>query len=1631
MGIKNGIFGLQDVYELQMDEEWTKKSEVFLDSDTSKTHSVLGWNYGYWLGGNGLNTFRRTDFTNDTDAPLNRISIPITTISSSYLRPLSTFGSKTKGYFVGQTSMKSNWADSTASGNMISFSYANDTAFQIPGVTSIIQSSYAASAFTDSYAYTVSASKISKFDFANDNTASIIAYEYPSAQRQNAGVTGNQSYGYIGGGYSPNTSSVTRIDYSSDTSAPAPKGNLTVARSAFGGATGNANYGWWQGASPNNTGWTGSGSTVDRLDYANDTANASPRGNLIYNASMEPSDGACGNSVASYLGGYHPSNKFQKISYDNDTVTATALPASQSQIFTGCFSAVQYGLPIFSTQALGYGPQLVGHATGYFAGGMLGTQKSTVERIDYSNDTAAASVKGPLNSSVFFLGAVGNSTHGYCAGGRNPTYIASVDRIDYSNDTAAATPKGPLTTTRAMMASSSGSSYFGSFGYFVGGDDGSADVSTVDRIDYVNDTASASPKGPLNAARKYLAGTGNQTFGYFAGGSPGSLATVERISYAQDSAAATPKGSLTDARFSLAATGNSTHGYFGGGGSPDKSTVERISYANDTVQASPKGPLSSPKLRLAATGNDSFGYFGGGEPGPKAVIDRIDYSNDTVQASPKGNLTVQRDRLAALSSHANALPNTGIPSPGKFSLGTNLPELSNSGYYRAPGGQMMRLDYVNDNFAKINAGTYTPSMGEHGQTASSRTSAYWAGNNASGDEGAFIDKLDYASEDLITLRRAPLPTSMRDGGYSFNLSYGWFSGGYNPSTGRSSVVYRLDYSNDSTAPVTKGPLTATRYRLAAAGNQNYGYHAGGEASGGPHPTVTTVERIDYSNDAVAATPKGPLVGARRYFGASGNADFGYFGGGDHLGTPISTVDRIDFSNDTATASPKGPLDRTSLSKISAMGSGDGAYFMGGSPSSPDISRIEYSNDTRRTLTTSNLYGYPSIELCKGASARGNGAPFAVQTSENYANTTVFGFPAANFIYFAGGAPSSESKKVSRYNVFNDTAKEMPSVQGTREYGAATGNNNFGYLMGSNTVTYIERIDYNNDEAKPLVRGNLDNNPAKFNGYMGGATGNSNFGYYAPGYKTSVQRIDYSNDTGTPSFKGDMLHARYYSPSQFTGNQSFGYYFGGRTTPGPWVTTTDRLDYSSDTAAATPKGNMRAFIAQAGTASNSAYSYIGGGYAPGNPGAKTTIDRFDFANDTATTVGKGALNSPTGAEYAAATGNGSNGFFTGSPGNGQVYKMDYANDTGNVTTTGPTAGTIRQSPGGISGFSSMECGLDVNTFSTPLVTPPATNYGYFLGDSNRNLQRIDYTNDTATGRAGVAMSPSLVNSNGPVAASSQNHGYWAGGTNNPSPLSGNPSNGSYHGIVRLDYSNDLFGMAFRSQLYAGMYGSPSAGAAVYNTNYGYWAGSWNLSGPLAPSPIDGSSAVNRLDYSNDTADAIIRGNLFIGTSDTAGVGNQSYGYFIGGKGDNSSNPAPNRYANSCVQRVDYSSDNVTWTAKGPLTYQRTGNAATGNASYAWIGGGYPSPSNLTVERLDYSNDTNTPTPKGNLAVPHPYCDATGNASFGYWTRRGYSEVNRIDYSNDTAEASPRGNLGGPTLSNYGARAFSAAANALPQ
>ncbi len=62
-------------------------------------------------------------------------------------------------------------------------------------------------------------------------------------------------------------------------------------------------------------------------------------------------------------------------------------------------------------------------------------------------------------------------------------------------------------------------------------------------------------RGPLSLSRQNLAAAGNTTDGWFSGGIPGPRSTVDRITYATDTATATARGPLSGARAYLAAAG--------------------------------------------------------------------------------------------------------------------------------------------------------------------------------------------------------------------------------------------------------------------------------------------------------------------------------------------------------------------------------------------------------------------------------------------------------------------------------------------------------------------------------------------------------------------------------------------------------------------------------------------------------------------------------------------------------------------------------------------------------------------------------------------------------------------------------------------------------------------------------------------------------------------------------------------------------------------------------------------------------------------------------------------------------------------------------------------------------------------
>ena len=289
-------------------------------------------------------------------------------------------------------------------------------------------------------------------------------------------------------------------------------------------------------------------------------------------------------------GGVGPFATVQRITFATDTATASV---------RGPLSSARFALAA------------AGNTTNaWFGGGKTPSPVSTVDRITYATDTATASVRGPLSSSKTYAAATGNTTDGWFAGGVFDNYPeigyrSSVERITYATDTATASVRGPLSSTKYLQAAAGNSEY----GWFGGGRQSpSNNVSSVNRITYANDTATASVRGPLSATRYALAAAGNTTDGWFGGGQmypspePYNKSTVDRITYATDTATASVRGPLSERRFYLAAAGNSTDGWFGGGTPGPTSTVDRITYATDTATASVRGPLSGARYGLAAAG---------------------------------------------------------------------------------------------------------------------------------------------------------------------------------------------------------------------------------------------------------------------------------------------------------------------------------------------------------------------------------------------------------------------------------------------------------------------------------------------------------------------------------------------------------------------------------------------------------------------------------------------------------------------------------------------------------------------------------------------------------------------------------------------------------------------------------------------------------------------------------------------------------------------------------------------------------------------------------------------------------------------------------------------------------------------
>ena len=1635
---KSSVFSLEQFYRKQINGTASTINDVFVFKDIS---NPLGTDYGYFGGGSApgvggpYSSVDRLDFASDstnmvTKGPLSRSAAAG-----------GATGNTSYGYAAG-----GGWPIESTVDRV---DYSSDTGTAATKGPLETNTGGMGSVTNNTYGYFASGrapsegvgwtTEIQRIEYASDTSTSVVkgTVAWPAGGQGVAG-TGNMDYGYFGGGRiypGPGYLSVSfvgRIDYTNDTQTAPSKGPLTQIR-GFLAAAGNADYGYFGGGQDQN----GSSymSIVDRVDYSNDTATASPKGNL---ADGKHYISATGNTSYGYwAGGYGNTTKCQRVDFSNDTATAS-LKGNLSQFNTNqyAFSSRICNLPTTSGSSTFSQPGQVpvGNPYGYFGGGNYGgTEYSSVDRIDFDTNLETALVRGPLLAPRKSTAGASSPSYGYWAGGflggsYDPSQdVSNVDRLDYSSDTSTTVAKGNLSAAGGYRAGASTINY----GYFSGGTDLD---SRIQRLDYSSDTSTTSNKATM-PKRTGMAGVGNQSYGYFMGGNSSTLPSFTtqsrtyRIDYSNDTSATVQKGNMGQYGYYGAATGNAEYGYASWGYTGD-SRATRMEYANDTSTMTNKlaftnayGSFSNP----SATGNTSIAIWALGNTFPvtNGILQKMDFSNDTA-ASLYTHLTTQKTNIleGGVSSRENAAPTT---APGTTSITTTAfgaPQFGPAFGYRSGGGNTGygtkndRIDYSNDTATAPNRVNSNQVTGQAAAT-SNKDFGFVAGGQsaASPTPGGYctIERLDYSSDTSIPSPRGTLEKKAGDAQATGNSDFGYWGGGKDPdnSPQYDSILQRLDYSNDLGTTYVRGNIGLQKWGGDSTSNGVFAYFTGGLRYN-TNDRNSQTSRIDFANDTQKGTKVGNLPEDTAYLGATGNQEFGYFAGGTTDGSTggVSTVNRLDYATDMIVLSPKGNLSGSRY-YLKATGSKDFGYFMGGtfdpSPNLSTIDRIDYSSDTTTASPKGNL-SEASI-LHTGHSSRSNKRSFTLTerikfTDSNVPSTSTVG---TGFAYFGGGFPAVVT--VDRVEFASDTSAATPkgAMTSGRYKAAGVGNTKFGYFGGGVTatpayVTTVDRLDYSSDSTAMVAKGSLST-PKRGQSL---ATGNDEFGYFGGGQSPSgnssgVDRIDYSNDTVVASPKGTLTLVR--SGTSATGNSNFGY-FGGGETPSR-VSSIDRIEYSNDTVVASPKGLLNQTKDNMGATANNDFGYWGGGTTGSDI---SSMDRADFSNDTVTTAVKGSLSAARWQMSAA--GNPEFGYwgggYPGPSGQSTVDRLDYSNDTATASPKGNLS-VPHRFPGG---FSSRDYGFSQKFSSAyPLPFPVPQQkfgfefFGYFGGGYNPSsvqsgINRIDFNNDTVLA-AKVSQfqgsSPS-VNNNRQMqncfGIANKNSAYWGGGTN---------QNGSEHStIFRLSLANEsVYAVNTGILSYNGQELS-----AVGTNNFGYING-------------DSKSKVDRLDYSNDGATTSPKGNLNQTRVYPGATGNKNFGYFGGG--------GP---SNSTVDRIDYASDTSTASARGNLGIYRTYLAATGNQNYGYFAGGGGSLGNTSrVERIDYANDTASTSNKDNLTLARNALAATGNQFFGYFaggTPGPKSTVDRLDYSNDTFGMSNRGSLDIAKDSFAGA---SAGANAL--
>lgn len=778
----------------------TAPARAFMPDPSEAMGKADGDNYGYLLGGlfnaiPGLNKSHiyRIDYASDAIGPIIRSDTggsedSLSAANNSYAVWFwgGSFGTNVKKYdLTNDTTMTSFRVAAPSPTDRVSVGNSNSNYGWFNGGF--------ARTFTD------------RITFAND-TASMSSRALMANFRNNttdrSGIAayrigvGFGNFGWWAGGLNSGfsrLSSVERYSFSNDVAALTVRANLALARNGAG-STSNGLYGWFAGGQISPTVPAGIVSSVDRLEYATDTAQGiSVRGPL---SAIRRRPFSLGTQSYAWFGTSDGSTRsdVERIDYTNDSPTIGSRRT-------------------LNPNALAAGTN--NDIYGWIGGGQNFGARSDITRITFANDTAAVSTRAPLLFARYYLSAKASSLYGYWSGGSYLSNYSSVERLDFGADLVTTIPRGNLGSVKFLHAGA-GTSYAAWFG---GGYNPSV-ASNIDRVDFASDGFTTARTNLLtartdlsavnnfvfepvkNIIAKYEIGTANTSkasgsFGYVIGGGPSGNSIIERIDFSNDTTTILNRGFFLVSRTYQGKFNNSQYGWSLGGlwPVPGRSEVYRLDFSNDTTTVI-MGNLSRSSYLWSGATSPIFGYLHGGYDNNSSIT-RFDFANDnTVPGLVRANS-----------------PTGGRPA--NHCLYNRFYGWWGGGDTPGPGVQktnVIRLDYGNDTVTpsvRSNAFNSGDSNSNGGATGNSLYGYFNAGARSS------INRFDYNNDLLATVVRSNLTNTADAQAATSTQTYGYWTMGRNPSFFMIATVDRLDLSNDTATALFRNTLAAARYGGAA------------------------------------------------------------------------------------------------------------------------------------------------------------------------------------------------------------------------------------------------------------------------------------------------------------------------------------------------------------------------------------------------------------------------------------------------------------------------------------------------------------------------------------------------------------------------------------------------------------------------------------------------------------------------------------------------------------------------------------------------------------------------------------------------------------------------------------------------